>query len=343
MQPLCSRFRYPAVIFANAIGDHLLALPALRALTKIFPRRLSLICMPGFRRHFFTGLRLRSICEVKMRVRGRSRVFDSGRVAEKLGRCDLLLSLNPWRSPSVEKLVERLSPALSVGLTPEFHDVLPKDPRRHASEWAFSIPAHLDPSLRLADFAYPPSLPPGCLARVREFLEEKAPGKRILAVHNETKPEKVWPQHSLIQLVESFLAHHPEFVVFVLDPQKRCEVARPFRDRVIHSRGLPLPYAFAVLRESSLFLGVNSCMLHAADLYRIPGVGLFGPRNCRYGPTRKRFEHWGFRFSRHRHVWNPRGMEHIAVGTVLEALESLMKSTAGSRRARKAWENSATA
>ena len=317
-------FRYPAVIFGNAVGDHLLALPALRALAAIFPSRLSLICMPGFKRDFFSGLGLRAICEVEMPARGRSRVFDSRRVAERLGPCDLLLSLNPWQSPSFASLLRRLSPALSVGFSREFQVVLPKDPNRHAAEWAFSIPAHLDPSLRLSDFADPPRLPGPCRARVQGFLKNLAPGKRILAVHNETKPEKVWPRQLLRRLLESFLARHPEFVVFILDFHQPGEFAEKFQHRVLHSPGLPLPYAFAVIAESDLFLGANSCMLHAADLCRIPGVGLFGPRNCASGPTRTKYAHWGFRFSRHRHVWDARGMRHIEPSTVLDALESLL-------------------
>jgi len=34
--------------------------------------------------------------------------------------------------------------------------------------------------------------------------------------------------------------------------------------------------------------------------------------------------HWGFCFSRHRHIWDPRGMGHIAEARVLRALESLL-------------------
>jgi len=318
------RFQFPAVIFGNAIGDHLLALPALRALATLFPSRLALICMPGSRRDFFSELPLRLVCEVEMHDRGRTRVFDARRVARRVGRCDLLLSLNSWSSPSARKLVRLLSPRFSVGLTPEFQVTLSRTPARHAAAWAFRVPAHLDPSLRLADFACPMRLPRRCRARVRQFLRKRAPGKRVLAVHNETKPEKMWPPLHCARLIESFLERHPDFVVFVLDFHRPGPGAEKFKDRVLHSPGLPLEYAFAAIGQSDLFLGVNSCMLHAADLYRVPGVGLFGPRNVRYGPGKKRYLHWGFCFSRHRHIWDPRGMGHIAEARVLRALESLL-------------------
>jgi len=52
--------------------------------------------------------------------------------------------------------------------------------------------------------------------------------------------------------------------------------------------------------------------LHAADLFRVPGVGLFGPTD----PYR-----WGFRLSPHgRSIWGMGMMEAISREAVLEAL-----------------------
>jgi len=56
-------------------------------------------------------------------------------------------------------------------------------------------------------------------------------------------------------------------------------------------------------------------MLHAADLLRIPGVGLFGPT----APWQ-----YGFRFAPHRHIRRGRGMNRISEAEVLRALESLI-------------------
>lgn len=315
-QPLRLPFKFPAVIFGNATGDHLLALPALRALTRLFPSRLSLICMPGFRRTFFADLPLRSVCEVEMRRRGQQRLFDATAVARRIGRCDLFLSLNPWRSVSLDRLVTLLAPALSVGFSPAFQISLPKSPKLHAADSAFKVPAYLDPSLRLDGFASPPQVPARARNQIRQFLKAAAPGKRILAVHNETQPKKTWPRDRLSRLLTEFLKRHPDFVIVILDFRKPNLKVGKFKHRVIHSRGLPLPYAFALLRESDLFLGADSCMLHAADLFRVPGVGLFGPTEPR---------RWGFRFSRHRHIRDPRGLNHIHESRVLKALESLLR------------------
>src|SRR5208282_4338059 len=128
-------FKFPIAIFANAIGDHLTTLPALRALAALFPGRLSLICLPGSRREFFSDVRLRSVCEIKMPVRGRwERVIPAARVAERIGKCDLFLALNPWHSGSMDRLLRLLSPTLSVGFSPSFQVALPQDAITHRAD-----------------------------------------------------------------------------------------------------------------------------------------------------------------------------------------------------------------
>ena len=244
------------------------------------------------------------------------RTFNAAAAARRIGKCDLLLSLNPWRSVSLDRLVRLLAPKLSIGFSPAFHVALRKRLTQHAADEAFRVPARLDPRLHLRDFASPPRLPPRVRPRIREFLKATAPGKRILAVQNETKRNKIWPPQRLSRLLASFLERHPDFVVFVLDFHKPKLRLPDFKGCVIHSRGLPLLYAFGVVQESDLFLGADSSMLHAADLFRVPGVGLFGPTDPR---------RYGFRFARHRHIRNRRGMKHISESAVLAALESLLR------------------
>jgi len=322
-QPRHLEYTNPAAIFGNAVGDHFLVLPALRALASLFPSHLSLTCIPACRRTFFSDIPLRAVHEIEMPRRGGERRFNAAVVARRIGKCDLLLSLNPWRSASLDRLVALLSPAPSVGFSPSFEVALPKRATEHVVDSSFRVPAYLDPSLRLDDFAFPLRLPTGAGARIRQFLKATAPGKRILAVHTESKPEKTWPPEILGGLVTAFLERHPDFVVFLLNFWKPKMKLGKFKDRVIHSRGLPLPYAFAVVRESHLFLGVDSSMLHAADFFRIPGVGLFGPTDPR---------RWGFRFALHRHICESRGMKYIWESRVLRALESLLRSSVRPRR-----------
>jgi ADP-heptose:LPS heptosyltransferase len=69
------------------------------------------------------------------------------------------------------------------------------------------------------------------------------------------------------------------------------------------------------MRFADLFLGVDSLFLHAADLFRVPSVGLFGPTAC---------EEWGFRVTpTWRHISGHGSMDTIQREAVLDALLSI--------------------
>src|SRR5579872_1680046 len=55
----------PAALFYNGKGDHILALPALRALTALFPGQITLICRHRAHEVFFSELHLRRVVEAE--------------------------------------------------------------------------------------------------------------------------------------------------------------------------------------------------------------------------------------------------------------------------------------
>ncbi len=311
-----ARFRHPVAIFGNGVGDHLTTLPGLRALASLFPSRLSLVCMPNARREFFADLPLRSVSEIEMPRRRGKRDLAARRAAEGVRRCDALFSFNPWHSSSVDHLLGLLSPEFTVGFSGAFDVCLDKIPEQHEVDRNFGVAAALEPGLRLERFISPPAVPERIGRHVRQYLRQTVPGRKILAVHNEASvAERNWPKKRLDALLAEFLRRHPEFVIFQFGTRSRLFGDMPGRERPLYHGYLPLQYSFAVVAQSRLFLGVDSCMLHAADFFRVPGVGLFGRTNPRRA---------GFKFARHRHLVATAGMSCIRVTQVLKALESLL-------------------
>jgi ADP-heptose:LPS heptosyltransferase len=306
----------PVVLYCNGIGDHILAATAVRALAHLFPGRLTLVCAPGAQRLFFRDIGFVSVLETRFEpMRGGRRRFDAEAVAAAVRRCDLLISLNPWHSNSVDRLLTRLRPRFSLGFFGAFAASLPLDYRKHSAELTFDVARFLRPALRLDDFASPLRLPPGARRWAGSVRGHIPRGLKVLAVHAETKREKVWSVRHMRRVIDEFLECHEEFVAFEVGEKPLQRNGLRHHERFIESHGLPLPLALGLVAEADLFLGVDSCMLHAADLFRVPGVGLFGPTSSR---------EWGFRFAPHRHV--EFGLKtHAAVETeVLGALESLV-------------------
>lgn len=258
----------PAVIYTNGgIGDHLLTLPALRALTTLFPERLTLICLPNARQMCFPDLGLHAVCEMSMNLSGGNRVFDARALAESIRGCDLLLSLNPGYSPSLDLLLDLLTPARSVGFFSPHQIVVPLDFSKHYAELAFSIPLQLSSMLQVEHFALPP-LYAAEYRQQAQLLRSKVPAPiQVLAVHAETKAEKMWSVDRLEKLLKHFLSRHPEFVVFVLGRENLNLDVGEHNEQVIPCGGLPFAVSLSLLASVDLFLGVDSCMLHGADLF----------------------------------------------------------------------------
>ena len=141
----------------------------------------------------------------------------------------------------------------------------------------------------------------------------------------------MWAPRKFISVLDKFLDRHPDYVAFVFDPERYGLDAGKHGNRVfpLPCSEITLARSFAILSETDLFLGVDSCMLHLADLYRIPGVGLFGPTD----PLE-----FGFRFGPHKHIYSGQAMEDISESDVLSALEELAE-VAENKRIRKAIGN----
>jgi ADP-heptose:LPS heptosyltransferase len=131
--------------------------------------------------------------------------------------------------------------------------------------------------MRIDDFAAAPTFPEWSTTQASRILAAIPEKLRVLAVHAETAARKMWSFGKFIESLDLFLARHREFVALVLQRKPLPLDAGLQNGRVFLSSGLPLGTAMSLTASSHLFLGVDSCMLHVADLSKIPGVGLFGP------------------------------------------------------------------
>lgn len=311
MTPTIAGGERPAVFFVAGFGDQVMSLPAMRALSAIFPNGLQLLLGEGMLSFFYRGLPVRDVTRVWYADFADRRI-DVERILPRARSCDFFIGLSPWVSPSVVELAARLGARRTLGHMDGFDDVLPYDSRVHMFDLLFSIPQRLRSDLSLDDFSYPPRFSPAAEAAALRFVREHVPpGHRILFVHPETHTEKMWSQASLSWVLQRFLDMHSDVTVFVASVMWYPLALTRHWDRIVlvdeH-----LELVLAALRYADLFLGVDSCFLHAADLYRIAGVGLFGPT----APHR-----WGFRLSpRGRSVWGDGSMRAIEREAVLEAL-----------------------
>jgi hypothetical protein len=301
-------FERPAVLFVNRIGDQLMALPAMRALCAIFPQGLQLLLGEDMRFFVYRGLPLSE--PVIVRWAGADQgAIDADRTARTASSCDLFVCLSPDPWSFVGPLARRLGASWTVGYGEGLDERVPRQGDLHAFDRFFAIPRRLDPAVRIEDFCDPPVFSTAARTAAVHFLASaRGPWPRALFLHPETAPERMWRPERLAWVIERFLMERPDFMVLVAS--EKAPDLDACGGRVLWiDRHLEL--TLALMAHVDLFLGIDSCFLHAADLYRIPGVALFGPT-----PAWEK----GFRFSpRCRHV-SASSMDGIDREDVLEGL-----------------------
>jgi len=304
----------PLLIFVNARGDQLLNLPTIRAIADLFQGRLTIAVRRGAPDDYFRGLNVRRFLELDLDFSSLDHRFDADGLARRMGRCDLLLSLNPWHATPMRRLLDRLRPQRSIGFHADFDESIVVDFSKHNIDLGFDLAQRLNPALRVDSFAQPPELDARATAWAEALFDRLPSDARVIALHGETKPDKMWPTDRFVRVLDHMLEQRPDLWVVDIAFDRMAHDVGAHGDRVIPAAGLSMRHALAIVARSSGFLGVDSCFLHAADLFRVPGVALFGPTDP---------HEFGFRFATHRHV-KAATMEDIDVDPVKRAADALL-------------------
>ncbi len=307
----------------NGAGDYLLSLPALRAIASGAPRPVHLVCGSAEWAFLYDGLAVDRLIRVDTSPGHFAHRFAAGLVPGLEPPYECFASLATWYTDDVRTLRARAAARWSAGLFPHF-DVRPvaAGPGLHVHDVdrLFGVARALNPGASVADWLAPPAYPPEALSVADRFAAGLPPGARVLTVHADTRPEKVWLLDRLDAALEALGQADPALCIVVLNrgPRDLPRTARLERHRFL--AGVPLAAAMAVTSRSDFFLGIDSCMLHVADFHRIPGVALFGPT-----PAWK----FGYRLvpaGRAVHLRPPSGrLADLAAGDVVQALRRLME------------------
>jgi ADP-heptose:LPS heptosyltransferase len=220
-------------------------------------------------------------------------------------------------------LVLRLMPHTTIGPHPAFDRFTAWAPGRHYADQVFQVAQECAPGLRLEDYATGPPIAAAAWQKALAFRARLPRGARVLALHpdcsTKLKSEKEWQPAGFALVLEAFLSRHPEYFAFVVGQCYDNLECGKHADRIISCLGLALDLTVGMVGTADLFLGVNSSMLHAADLFHVPSVGLFGPEEGGHG-----WRDWGVRFAPGRNISARRSVKDIEVGPVLEALDDLI-------------------
>ncbi|NII07953.1 glycosyltransferase family 9 protein [Luteibacter anthropi] len=269
------------VFYANGLGDAIINRPTFDALCAHLPRPVRLICNHDRGTFLWDGVGFDEILVLDMqREADGGRQFDMASIPEAFIACETFVSLVPWFSRSLDELVATLSPRRSIGFGRGFDISLPLDYTVNSVELGFRVLPALGIDARLSDHRRPLCFGEAQAGRVDHLFKQlrTAGIRKLLAVHTETLPDKQWNTGFFTHVICDILARLDDVAVIVVDYHASGVTCACHGRRMIHAPGLRLESAMDMVSRCDAFLGVDSCMLHAADLAGVPGVLLFGPR-----------------------------------------------------------------
>ena len=271
----------------NGIGDYVMSVPAMRALAHLAPPPVHIVCGAVDASFLYEGTRATRIVRTPVRCGYFAHRLDPASVTDLSPPYDWFISLAHWMSADILRLRERSRARWSAGLFPHF-DLRPQfdvhTPVVHEVDRIFSLAAAFDAGASLVDWMQPLPLPSDSVRFAADFAATVPAGSTLLAVHAETRPEKIWPFDRLDAALATVMDERPGIVPVILNtpPERLPRTAGNPTARFVGFAALT--DAMALTATCDCFLGVDSCMLHVADLYRRPGVALFGPTDpAQYG------------------------------------------------------------
>jgi hypothetical protein len=317
-----------AVVFHNGVGDYVLALPTLRALAALLPRPSLLVAGRGPHEFLLADSGFDRQWLIPFARTESSTEFEWREVAEVSRGCEILVAVCPYRSESLDRLVAAVTPARTIGMGPPCTEVVDYLVDAHECDALFQAARAVQPTAEIAQFAWPPpSSPRGSETANRIRAAVPAPD-RLLVVHVDSIREKTWPMASVDATLDRLLGRYDEVHVVVLNASPADLPTVVASGRVACLQGLGLDRAMSLVAACDVFLGIDSCMLHAADLSRRAGVGLFAAT-----PSRR----FGFRWSDRQLVRELEAarMSDFDPVTVADAIGSLLSAQRAQAQGRR--------
>lgn len=289
--PSLEPIRAPLVVAHGLAGDLLMSVPALRAIGQRFGFDLPLVCgtepehvallrAAGFTHLHPTLFRTREARPGEAVVIPCHWGFDVEAVLPLAQDRDTIVCMTESPGPAFEALAQRTGlPA--VGVHEQADVVVPfDDVDAHTFDRFFALAqAVCGETVRLEDHVGFPHRADAAQIR-RQVREATGPG-RLLALHADTKPDKMWPLERWAAWLQRLWQDEPQTQVLLLGypaiPIERYAVDA----RLLDVRDLPLTVNYEIAGMVDQFVGIDSCMLHAADLCGVPCVGVF---NQTYSP-----------------------------------------------------------
>lgn len=243
-----------------------MALPTIRAFVANFGSDVGLIVgndLPTELLALFNHIQVEIV--VISRTEGRRRIQHGN----PIGGCDIFVSLVQWHNDSVIHFAREADAKLTIGHYEGFDLFLPLHNHLHCIDQTFRLFAPFAPREKCEKFSGPIQFEAGLMDRFRS-LRTCFKGKPLLVAHFDSAKNKI-PSRDWINSVLNAVDQRVECSIVAIGRTSMLEAFTNVDVEILDSLGLCMLLA----ASADVFIGVDSCMLHVADLHRRTGIGVF--------------------------------------------------------------------
>lgn len=268
-------YQSPVIFMCNGIGDGLMALPAIRALSMLFENKITIVYDSAVTPYWLYQLPIKKLILIESSRDENDLIFDYRSTLEEINNCDLLISLIFAYSKFLREFLDKFKPKKTIGFHQSFDVYIEQCNKQHMSDVYFKIPKLFSRYLNIKDYQYPlDNLHTANIMadKIVTHIKSTDGKKFIIGIHADTQPEKMWSEESWLELFKLIRLKYPFSVFFIFGMSLPFEIES---DESYDFTRLPFENSLALISRCDFFIGIDSCLLHAADLLDIPGVGLF--------------------------------------------------------------------
>ncbi|MEL7488149.1 MAG: glycosyltransferase family 9 protein, partial [Pseudomonadota bacterium] len=199
--------------------------------------------------------------------------FDAGRVADLANDTDAFFSMTTWHSPSIDQVLVHLSPKTSShGFFSQYDQHFNDHNTSNLVKYARLVETGFEASG--ADYAYAhksrlwSTIPPGILDTIDA-------SERTVVIHPFTVSGRNHSPEFWIDVIGGLLEEHIAVRFFVIGDERNLEIKAALdNERLIFVPPI-FPVATYLISRCDVFVGIDSCFMHYADLLRRPAIGVF--------------------------------------------------------------------
>lgn len=270
------------VIADNGIGDSIMMLPALRALAMEVSSEIKILSNPRYFDNVLYEFTKKSILLNDYNN-------DNQHILTCIEETDIVVIYSTWDIVNQLGIKPFLKDKIVFGYFSEYCTNLIEYDHRNMIDQYFSVVMFFNKAIDVNRYSYPLVLPDSSKVNASALYSAFSPGTLLIGIHTHTREEKMVSADYFVEVIKIVKEIYPQSILIVVDPVDTELSVMLDKNTFVNLQGLDISIVMQFFQYISLLICIDSCILHAADLIKLPIISFFPATSV---------NNWGPKYSR---------------------------------------------